>query len=134
MEAYQCGRSRTWYWKEVLAAVVIGIGDEIMRNPLLALRAISVGWATLFLFYYGVAPRLLGPFVRRFFLPSGAFPSVHRCWLGSHCRCSFVRRAAGSWPGFIVPIGLRWFCYSLHPSLSFNFECSLRFGSRQRIR
>ena len=52
---------------------MIGISDEIMRNPLLALRAIFVGWATWFLFYYGIAPRLGGPFLRRFFLPSG-FP------------------------------------------------------------
>jgi hypothetical protein len=53
MEAYQSGRSRAWYWKEVLAAIVIGFYDEIVTHPLLALRALSVGWATLFLYSYG---------------------------------------------------------------------------------
>lgn len=70
MEAYQCGRSRIWYWKEVSAAIVIGVCDEIMTHPLLALRAISVGWATWFLFDYGVGP-LLGSLLRRFIVFSG---------------------------------------------------------------
>ena len=93
MEAYTSGRSRTWYWKEALAAIVIGICEVVMRNPLLALRAISVGWATLFLFYYGVAPRLLGPFVRRFFLPSG-FPFSPSMLVG-FTMSLFVRAASG---------------------------------------
>jgi hypothetical protein len=69
MEAYQCGRSRSWYWKEVFAAIVIGVCDEIMTHPLLALRAISVGWATWVLVDYGVG--LLGPLLRRFLVFSG---------------------------------------------------------------
>jgi hypothetical protein len=73
MEAYQRGRSRAWYWRQVLAAIIVSFYQEIMSHPVLALRAISVGWATWFLFYYGAGPRLLGPFVRRFFVPSG-FP------------------------------------------------------------
>lgn len=71
MEAYERGRSRTWYWKEVLAAVVIGVYEAVVAHPVLALRAISVGWASWLLFYYGIGPRILEPLVRRFFSPSG---------------------------------------------------------------
>jgi hypothetical protein len=71
MEAFQSGRSRTWYWKEVLAAIVIGVSSETVKHPLSALRAISFGWATWLLIYYAVAPKVLEPVFRRIFRPSG---------------------------------------------------------------
>ena len=40
MEAYQRGRSRAWYWKQVLAAIVVSFYQEIMAHPVLAFRAI----------------------------------------------------------------------------------------------
>jgi len=70
MEAFQSGRSRIWYWKEVIAVIVIGGSSETMKHPLLALRAISCGWATWLLFYYA-APKVLEPVFRRIFRPSG---------------------------------------------------------------
>ena len=73
MEAYQCGRSRAWYWRQVLTAITVSFCQEIMSHPVLALRAIAIGWAAWFLYYDGIGPRLMGPFVRRFFVPSG-FP------------------------------------------------------------
>jgi hypothetical protein len=73
MEAYEAGRSRTWYWKEVLAAIVVGFRNEIATHPLLALRALSVGWATLFLYGYGFE-LLSVPLVKRFVAFSG-YPS-----------------------------------------------------------
>ena len=94
MEAYGCGRSRTWYWKEVLAAIVIGVCHEIMAHPLLALRAIAVGWATWFLFYYGIGPRLLFPFLNRFFRPSGMPFSP---WMLIFSTAFLFFRAASGW-------------------------------------
>jgi hypothetical protein len=73
MEAFQSGRSRMWYWKEVLAAIVIGVSKETVKHPLLALRAIAFGWGSWLLFYYAVAPKVLYPVFRRIFTPSG-FP------------------------------------------------------------
>jgi hypothetical protein len=73
MEAYQRGCSRAWYWKQVLAAIMVNFRQEIMAHPVLALRAIAVGMSTWFLYRYGVAPRLLTPIARRFLQPSG-FP------------------------------------------------------------
>ena len=93
MEAYQCGRSRAWYWKEVFAAIVIGVCDEIMTHPLLALRAISVGWATWFLFDYGVGPLLGRLLIPRFFRLSGyPFGPSMLIWLTASL---FVRAASG---------------------------------------
>jgi hypothetical protein len=73
MEAYQTGYSRAWYWKQVLAAIVVSLYQEITAYPVLALRAIAVGMGTWFIYRYGVAPRLLSPLIRRFLQPSG-FP------------------------------------------------------------
>ena len=94
MEAYQRGRSRAWYWKQVLSAIMVSFYQEIMAHPVLAFRAISVGWAAWFLFYDGIGPRLLGPFVRRFFVPSGfPFAPSMLIWLTA----SLLVRAASGW-------------------------------------
>jgi hypothetical protein len=51
MEEYLHGRSTTWYWRQVLFAIVVGFGKEVLTHKLLALRALAVGWATWFLLY-----------------------------------------------------------------------------------
>jgi hypothetical protein len=71
IEAYQSGRSRIWYWKEVIVAVVVSFFQEIIAHPVLAVRAITIGWATLILFYYGVGPLLGRLLIGRFFRLSG---------------------------------------------------------------
>jgi hypothetical protein len=40
-------RSRLWYWSQLLAVVAVASWKDIRRHPLLALRAIAVGIATL---------------------------------------------------------------------------------------
>jgi hypothetical protein len=40
-------RSRLWYWSQLLAVVAVASWTDIRRHPLLALRAIAVGIATL---------------------------------------------------------------------------------------
>lgn len=70
IEAYRHGRSRGWYWKEVLAAILFGVYDEIRAHPLLTLRSVLLGWAILFLFNYSVAPRFF-LFMMRFIRGSG---------------------------------------------------------------
>jgi hypothetical protein len=71
-EAYQSGRSRVWYWKQVLAAIFFSFCQEIMAHPVLALRALATGWATWYLIRYG-AVRSLVPLTRRLLQTSG-FP------------------------------------------------------------
>jgi hypothetical protein len=82
MEAYDAGRSRTWYWKEVIAAITIGVSKKTVKQPLLALRAMTFGWGSWLLFYYIVAPKVLNPVFKRIFTPSGYPFSLSRLtWL-----------------------------------------------------
>lgn len=51
-EECSAGRSRVWLWREVLAAIVFAMGKEIYSHKLLAMRAVIVGeaavWVTSF--------------------------------------------------------------------------------------
>jgi hypothetical protein len=94
IEAYQSGRPRSWYWRQVLAAIVIDVCEEIKVTPLLALRAISLGWATWFLWCYGVTPLLGHLLIPRFFRLSGyPFGPSMLIWL----TLSLFVRAASGW-------------------------------------
>jgi len=44
LEEYSLGRSAAWYWRQVLATIVVGFGKEVRAHNLLAIRAIAVGW------------------------------------------------------------------------------------------
>jgi hypothetical protein len=45
-EEYGGGRSRAWYWRQVLSAVVLTAVRQIGTHPLRTLAAVAVGWAT----------------------------------------------------------------------------------------
>jgi hypothetical protein len=64
IEQYSDGRSRAWYWRQVLRAILVGAVHDIRDNKLLALRA-SVGgflilWLSAYLVQtmYSLAPEL----------------------------------------------------------------------------
>lgn len=44
-EEYATGRSRVWFWRQVLAAIAYGAGREIRRAPGRSVVAITNGWA-----------------------------------------------------------------------------------------
>jgi len=48
IEEYSQGRSVAWYWWQVLVAIVVDFGKEVRAHKVLALRAIAVGWAALY--------------------------------------------------------------------------------------
>jgi hypothetical protein len=48
IEQYGQRRSRTWYWRQVLVAIVVSFCREVGAHKLLALRAIGTGWAVIF--------------------------------------------------------------------------------------
>ena len=54
-EEYCRGRSRIWYWKEVVTAIALGFCRELAAHPVLALRAIALAWAVRYLYVYSVA-------------------------------------------------------------------------------
>lgn len=43
-EQYRRGRSRGWYWGQVVAAIIVGIMADLRDHKLLAARALLVGW------------------------------------------------------------------------------------------
>lgn len=47
-------RSAAWYWRQVLIAVLIGCGNQVRGHKLLTVRAVIVGWATLYISWYAV--------------------------------------------------------------------------------
>ena len=48
-ERYRNGRSRRWYWSQVLIALIVGFIEDIWRHKLFALRAVFVGMIFLHL-------------------------------------------------------------------------------------
>ena len=43
-ERYASGRSRLWYWRQALQAIVTGFCREVWGHKLLAIRALLLGW------------------------------------------------------------------------------------------
>jgi hypothetical protein len=50
-ERYRLGRSRWWYWRQVLVAIVSGLFNEWRENKLLTARAVIIGWALAFMVF-----------------------------------------------------------------------------------
>ena len=65
IEQYQGGRSRTWYWQQVVLALVISAGREVRTSKLQAIRAVIVGYlcgASLCYFTTSAAGKFVGPY------------------------------------------------------------------------
>jgi hypothetical protein len=64
-EQYRQGHSRLWYWKQVVASVLLSFVSEVWNHRLLALRALTVGWVIkaicgfAFLYIYGTPAKRL---------------------------------------------------------------------------
>jgi hypothetical protein len=61
VEEYAAGRSRPWYWRQVLSAILLGSVRHVRTHPLRAFGGVATGWATLlFFFLFGdqIAPGL----------------------------------------------------------------------------
>jgi hypothetical protein len=52
IECYGHGRSAAWYWRQVLAAIVLSFCTEVRGHILLAIRAVVTGWAAFFIFRF----------------------------------------------------------------------------------
>lgn len=53
VEQYREGRSATWYWGQVLRAIVASITEELTAHKLLALRAVALGLAIQYVLFSG---------------------------------------------------------------------------------
>jgi hypothetical protein len=54
IEQYREGRSGIWYWRQVLAAILIGNVHDLAAHKMLALRALTIGWTLYYLFSFPV--------------------------------------------------------------------------------
>lgn len=64
-EEYDTGRSKAWFWRQVLAAVAYGAAREIRRAPMRAVVSTATGWmvaAAVFLVGDRIADGLAGFF------------------------------------------------------------------------
>lgn len=50
IEQYGQRRSRIWYWRQVLVAIVVSFCRDVGAHKLLALRAIATGWTVIFVY------------------------------------------------------------------------------------
>lgn len=57
-EEYAAGRSRAWYWRQVLWAIVLTSRRQIGAHPMSATAAVITGWATLLLLFFALGDRL----------------------------------------------------------------------------
>src|SRR5438552_3472576 len=44
IEQYRNGRSRVWYWRQVVGAIAAEAVEEVRHRPLVAARALMLGW------------------------------------------------------------------------------------------
>ena len=55
VEQHSQGRSQIWYWRQVVAAVIIGLFRQINGHKFLAVRAVVTGWVAWYLVREAVA-------------------------------------------------------------------------------
>ena len=85
IEQYARGRSRAWYWRQVLLALVICAGDDVRRRKLQAVSAIIIGCVTSLPLCYALTS-LAAQFVRGYktflvFVPLVFFSAAVSGWI-----------------------------------------------------
>jgi hypothetical protein len=53
-ERYQQGRSRLWYWRQAVAAIVVSFFTEVWSHKLLTIWAMYIGWGIFWISRYGL--------------------------------------------------------------------------------
>jgi hypothetical protein len=96
IEQYQGGRSRTWYWQQVILALVISAAREVRTRKLQAVSAVVVGYVTgasLFYFTTSLAARFVGGYTAYLvFLPLAFVSAAASGWIlrRSHPRAMVI--------------------------------------------
>lgn len=54
LEQYRSGRSRRWYWQQVVIAIVTGVRGDVRAHKVMVLRGLVIGWMLYVLFSYPV--------------------------------------------------------------------------------
>jgi hypothetical protein len=64
IEQYRQGRSRAWYWWQVLVAIVVATIREVRLHWIIAIRALVIGWGVLIGLAAFIAPHVVAPAFR----------------------------------------------------------------------
>jgi hypothetical protein len=54
IEQQSQGRSRSWYWRQVIAAIAVAAAHDIAAHKVLAVRALTIGWSLYYLLSFPV--------------------------------------------------------------------------------
>ena len=122
IEQYEARRSRTWYWQQVILALVISAGREVRTSKLQAVRAVVIGYltgASLAYFTTSLAGRFVGAYMGVYtayyliFLPLSFFSAVASGWI---VRRLHPRAMVLIWAGFgLVASVVAVAVYALRP-------------------
>jgi len=105
-EQFARGRSSSWYWRQVLSAILVGAAADLRDHKLLAVRAVVVGWAVLIpWFYFTLAV------YRRVPLWVGVDTWIPGVWFNADSVP--LRMAWWAWWIYEVPLLTAWFGGSL---------------------
>jgi hypothetical protein len=137
LEEYTAGRSRVWYWNQVVIAILIGSYRDIRAHPLLAVRAMLTGWAVSWAFFNFLYFPLSNPgewlFVRgivdlREWLPGGQTAYFVVGSLGSAvCGWVIARFHRHSMLLLFVTLLTIWNC-SYFPAAAADYFSSVHYG------
>jgi hypothetical protein len=78
VEEYGQGRSRAWYWRQVLVALLVNFGRELCARPLLAARTVATVWSVWYLYGFVFSSSL-----HRLLIPLP--PAIGFMWLIGSC-------------------------------------------------
>jgi hypothetical protein len=85
IEQYAAGRSRAWYWRQVILALVISAGREVRTRTVQSVSAVVVGYVTgasLFYFTTKLAARFVGGYTAYLvFLPLAFVSAAASGWI-----------------------------------------------------
>ena len=100
-EQFVRGRSASWYWRQVLSAILVGAAADLRDHKLLAVRAVVVGWAVLIpWFYFTIAV------YRRVPLWVGRDTWIPGAW--QNADAVSLRMAWWAWWIYEVPLVIAW--------------------------
>jgi hypothetical protein len=57
VEEYGSGRSRFWYWRQIVTAILLTSLRRVGAHPVQAAAAVAVGWTTLLLLFFALGDR-----------------------------------------------------------------------------
>jgi len=91
-EEYRSGRTRGWYWRQALSAVVVSPVHQLVLAPLRAARGVVIGWA-VFLALFALFDQTIGPPLSSVGYSTGYWLPF---WIGAFL-CSYTGFAASAW-------------------------------------